>query len=67
MDEVRFLRRSKVEELTGLSTSGIYRQIKAETFPRPVRTGPGSVAWKSDEVAVWMQNRERAGGATKAA
>ena len=32
----RFLRRPEVCQLTGLSTSSLYRMIGAEEFPRPV-------------------------------
>lgn len=54
-----FLRRKAVEQLTGLSKSSLYQQIKLGEFPAPVsltRTGM-AVAWLNTEVNAWMQNR----------
>ncbi len=44
-------RRRNVEKDTGLSTSGIYRQIADGTFPAPVLLGARAVAWVDHEVA----------------
>lgn len=43
-----FIRIGRVCELTGLSTSTIYKRIADGTFPRPVKIGKGSRA-----VSVW--------------
>jgi predicted DNA-binding transcriptional regulator AlpA len=29
-------------------------------FPKPVRLGPNTVAWKTEEVEAWLTERERA-------
>jgi prophage regulatory protein len=53
------IRRTKVQQLTGLSGSTIYRKYKAGDFPEPVRLGANSVGWYEDEVAAWIQSRLR--------
>jgi prophage regulatory protein len=53
------IRRSKVQQLTGLSGSTIYRKYKAGDFPQPVRLGANSVGWYEDEVATWIECRDR--------
>lgn len=35
----------------------IYREIKAGTFPRPVRTGPKSIAFVQAELDAWVRER----------
>ena len=54
-----FLRRKAVEQITGLSKSSLYQQIKLGEFPAPVpltKTGM-AVAWLNTEVNIWMQSR----------
>lgn len=43
--------------ITGKSRSSIYRDIRAGTFPQPVKIGPRSVAWKSGDVEAWLTSR----------
>ena len=44
------LRRSEVEDATGLSRSTLYQRISQGLFTRPVLIGPRSVAWPALEV-----------------
>ncbi|SEC87586.1 transcriptional regulator, AlpA family [Burkholderia sp. WP9] len=53
----RMLRLPEVAKLTSLSRPTIYRWIAAGTFPKPVKLGPNSVAWRSDVVQEWMDAR----------
>ena len=53
----RLLRRRKVEKITGLSRSTIYRLMQESDFPRPVRIGPGSVRWKVSDIKAWIESR----------
>jgi prophage regulatory protein len=48
-----------VIETTGLSKSAIYRQIQSQSFPRPVKIAPKSVAWVEAEVHDWMEHLAR--------
>ena len=60
MKETTLLRLPQVEATCGLKKSAIYIRIKEGTFPVPVRLGPKSVAWRSDEVSQWVDSRPRA-------
>ena len=52
---MRLIRRAEVLELTGLSVTSLYRRMSEGTFPKAVRIGPNSVAWKSEDVDAWIQ------------
>lgn len=54
------LRLAAVKQNTGLSRSTIYRMMDAETFPRPLRLGPGSVGWRTSAVVGWIDGLEQA-------
>jgi prophage regulatory protein len=55
----RIIRRTELQEITGVSVATLYRWINAGTFPGPVRLGPNSVGWRSSEVQEWLDSRER--------
>lgn len=57
----RLLTRPEVERLTGLSRSTLYKRMRAGSFPEPVKIG-GSVRWREDELAEWIEGLERATG-----
>ncbi|MCE7031732.1 AlpA family transcriptional regulator [Lysobacter sp. GX 14042] len=46
-----------VQLRTGLSRTEIYRQVKAGTFPAPVKIGSRSSAWIASEVDSWIEAR----------
>ncbi len=56
----RFLRLPEVLEMTGLSTSTIYRWMTDGTFPRQIQLGSRSVVWLESDVTQWMNQRIRA-------
>jgi prophage regulatory protein len=56
-DTIRILRRSQVENLTGLCRSAIYQQIAAGQFPRSIPLGARSVGWVEAEVVEWLRSR----------
>lgn len=53
----RHLRRSKVEEITGLSRTTIYRLMDEGRFPRPVRMAGRAVAWPESKITEWLASR----------
>jgi prophage regulatory protein len=55
----RYLRRSEVERLTGLSRSSIYRHISTGVFPRPFALTARSVRWRESEIIAWMARHIR--------
>ena len=50
----RLLRLREVLRLTGLSRSTLYRKLKANEFPKPVKLGKRAVAWRESEVIDWI-------------
>ena len=53
----RFLRLPEVREMTGLSTSTIYRWMSEGTFPKQIQLGSRSVVWLESDVTKWMDQR----------
>ena len=47
-----------VRRRTGLSRSSIYQKVHAEEFPRPVKLGAQSVAWRKSDIDRWIATRE---------
>lgn len=54
---IQFIKRQKVEGITGISCTEIYRRIAAGTFPAQVTLGPKSVVWVESEVLAWCEAR----------
>jgi len=55
-----FLRLPQVLRLTGLSRSTIYKWVNQGDFPKPKQLGPRAIAWDSEELANWSENRPTA-------
>ena len=47
-------RTPEVIEVTGRSRASLWRDMQAGRFPRPVKIGPRSVAWRASWVRAWM-------------
>lgn len=50
----KFLRRSQIEDITGLARSTIYEHMKAGKFPKPVKIGDRAVAWLQSDIQAWQ-------------
>jgi predicted DNA-binding transcriptional regulator AlpA len=60
---LKFIRRAKVKELTGLSDATLWRYERRGLFPhRVVVTEGGNVAWVENEVLQWLHSRVRSVG-----
>ena len=57
MSNEKLIRKPAVLEHTGLSHSTLYYFISQNMFPRPVKLGKRSVAWKQSEVEEWVNTR----------
>jgi prophage regulatory protein len=57
----KFLRLPAVIDIVGRQRSAIYGDIKAGTFPAPVRIGLCAVAWDSAAISAWQEGRIQAG------
>ena len=53
----KFLRLPEVIDRTGYRRTSIYEKISAGTFPAPIKLGPRVVAWVSEEIDKWMDER----------
>ena len=51
-EEARFWRLPAVMRFTQRSRSAIYRD---QSFPKPVKLGPNTVAWVAEEVRAWCE------------
>jgi prophage regulatory protein len=47
----------EVHRRVKLSASTINRYVAAGSFPKPIKLGPGRVAWIEAEVAAWIETR----------
>jgi prophage regulatory protein len=59
LPELFLLRRKAVEQKTGLSRSTIYRKMADGTFPQPVQLSEKAVAWRSDDIAAFIESRAK--------
>lgn len=53
----RFLRLAEVKHQVGLGRSAIYQKVKTGEFPAPISLGARAVAWTSDSISAWMEER----------
>ena len=51
------MRLPEVREMTGLSTSTIYRWMSEGTFPKQIQLGSRSVVWLESDVTQWMEDQ----------
>lgn len=55
----RWLRVADIIERVRLSRSSIHSMVKAGNFPAPVRLSTALIAWREEEVARWLADREK--------
>jgi len=59
----QLLRKPEVQKIAAnMSNSTLYYLMNNGDFPKPVKLGARSVAWKRSEIESWIQSRERAMG-----
>lgn len=51
------LRLPMVSRMTGLGQSTIWRMVKQERFPRPVKLSERITAWRADDVKAWLASK----------
>ncbi len=57
----KLLRLPAVEDRTGLKKSTIYAGVKARTFPAPVRLSARAVAFREEDIDLWITGRTTTG------
>ena len=62
MSRDSLLTRQEVEAMCRLSRSAIYRLMREDGFPCPIRIGKRAVRWPASEIEAWIQSRPRATG-----
>jgi prophage regulatory protein len=55
--EKKFLRRRQVQEITGLPVSSLYELMAKGKFPKNFRLSVNRVAWDSEAIAAWQNER----------
>lgn len=53
----RLLRIREVMQICGFSRTALYKSMKTDEFPAPVKLSARSVAWLQDEVIAWVDAR----------
>lgn len=51
----RYLRERQLLELLPITDSTLWRWIRDGKFPRPVKLGPGTSAWRVSDYRAWEQ------------
>ncbi len=51
------MRLPTVKGLVGMGRTTIYEKIKEGSFPRPISIGDRSVAWDSEAIDRWIENK----------
>lgn len=49
-----FMRQSQVLTFVPISKSTLWRRVKAETFPAPVKLSPGVTVWRAEHIRGWI-------------
>jgi prophage regulatory protein len=50
----------QVVEITGLSRTSIWRHVKTDKFPAPVKLGEHRTMWLESDLIEWQEQLERA-------
>ncbi|MDE2667219.1 MAG: AlpA family transcriptional regulator [Acidobacteriota bacterium] len=58
----RLLTRTEVERRCGLARSTVYRLMRQNLFPLPLKLGGKAVRWPQSEIESWIASRPRATG-----
>lgn len=55
-EDLRLLRIDQVLDLVPIGRSSLYRAIKADEFPAPIKQG-GTSLWPNSEIRGWLQTK----------
>ena len=56
-DNLQLLRRTEVEELTGLSRTAIYDRMRDGSFPKSIALSPKTIRWVRGEILKWIKEQ----------
>ena len=58
----KFLSTKQVQQLTSLNRTTLWRLESKGLFPSRIQVSPRRVAWSEEEVAAWIESRQRVNG-----
>ena len=58
----KFIRKSEVSKLTGLSSTSIWRLSKTGDFPQSIKIGGYSFRYSLNEVLAWIESKKSTRG-----
>lgn len=64
MSDASLIRLPRVEEITGLSRSSIYRLERLGKFPRRIQLSERATAWRIQQIIEWCEGRPQAAPST---
>jgi prophage regulatory protein len=53
----RYLRAQELATMLAVHRSTLWRWVQDGHLPRPVRLGPNTVAWDSNQIEAWLAGR----------
>ena len=56
-DKLQLLRRTEVEQLTGLSRTAIYDRMREGSFPKSIALSPKTIRWVRGEILKWIKEQ----------
>jgi prophage regulatory protein len=59
MEDEQILSKKETSRTVNKSSTTLWRDVNAGTFPAPVQVGAGRIGWFKSEVMEWMRNRPR--------
>ncbi|HDR1497491.1 TPA: AlpA family phage regulatory protein [Pasteurella multocida] len=54
----KFIRKSEVSKLTGLSSTSIWRLSKAGDFPKSIKIGENAIRYSLNEILDWIETKK---------
>ncbi len=60
VNNIELWKAKRVQKVTSWGRTTLWAKCKSGEFPRPIKLGNNSIAWRSDEVLAWIEARERA-------
>ena len=56
----KLLNRREIEQMLNIGRSSVFRYLKEQGFPEPIRLSARSLRWRESEVQAWIESRKGA-------
>lgn len=57
LPDTGFIRQSALLPLIGFSATTLWRRVKQDSFPKPIKLSVNVTAWRVEEVRAWIQSQ----------